>query len=173
MVIYLGSFVQLCCGEGGTLQTNITGMCGECLQCLGHTGFASAHSMCAFLIYCAQTPGCSAWVLSKGGPGLCALLRSKPLRFKFSDSPQRHRLGWACVLCPSQVRAAQVIRCLASTLSPSGQCVLSPLWSQPLSFLGVLCVAVSGMPCVSCGELISDCDHPGECQLFRIPGRLG
>ena len=26
-----------------------------------------------------------------------------------------HRLGWACVLCSSQVRAAQVMRCLAST----------------------------------------------------------
>ena len=156
MVIYLGSLVQLCCGEGGTLQTNITGMCGECSQCLGHTGFASVHSVCASLIYCAQAPGCSAWVLSKGGPELCALLRSKPLRFKFSASPQRHRLGWACVLCPSQVLATQVIRCLASTLSPSEQCILSPLWSQPLSFLGVLCVAVSGMPCVSSGELISN-----------------
>ena len=38
MVTYLGSLVQLCCGEGGTLQKNITGVCGECLQCLGHTG---------------------------------------------------------------------------------------------------------------------------------------
>ena len=32
--------------------------------------------------------------------------------------PQRHRLGWASVLCPSQVRAAQATRCLVSTLSP-------------------------------------------------------
>lgn len=28
------------CGEGGTLQTNITGVCGESSECLGHTGFA-------------------------------------------------------------------------------------------------------------------------------------
>ena len=28
------------------------------------------------------------------------------------------------------------------------------------------------MPCVSFGELISDCHHPGGCQLSRIPGRL-
>ena len=28
MVTYLGSFVQSCCGEGGTLQTNITDLCG-------------------------------------------------------------------------------------------------------------------------------------------------
>ena len=32
---FLGSLVQLCCGEGGTLQTNNTGICS---QCLGHTG---------------------------------------------------------------------------------------------------------------------------------------
>ena len=30
MVPYLGSLVQLCYGEGGTLQINITGVCGEC-----------------------------------------------------------------------------------------------------------------------------------------------
>ena len=33
---------------------------------------------------------------------------------RHSGSPQRHRLGWACVLCSSQVRAAQVMWCLAS-----------------------------------------------------------
>ena len=41
-------------------------------------------------------------------PGFCALPRSKLLRFRFSGTPQRHRLGWACVLCLSQVRGAQV-----------------------------------------------------------------
>ena len=60
MVIYLGSFVQLCCREGGTLQTNITGMCGECSQYLGHTGFAPAHGVRAFPVYTAQALGCSA-----------------------------------------------------------------------------------------------------------------
>ena len=35
-------------------------------------------------------------------------------------TPQRHRLGWACVLCPSQVGAAQATRCWASTLSQVG-----------------------------------------------------
>ena len=57
--------------------------------------------------------------LSDAGPGLHALPRSKLLRFRFSGTPQRHRLGWACVLCPSQVRAAQVTRCLASAVAPS------------------------------------------------------
>ena len=41
-------------------QTNITGVCGECSQCLGHTGFAPAHSVCAFPVCTAQALGCSA-----------------------------------------------------------------------------------------------------------------
>ena len=93
MIIYLGSLVQLCCGEGGTLQTNITGVCGECSQCLGHIGFAPTHRVCAFPFYTAQAPGCSVGELSKVGPGLHALPRSKPFRFRFSGTPQRHRLG--------------------------------------------------------------------------------
>ena len=49
VVTYLGSLVQLCCGEGGTLQTNTTGVCGECSQWMDHTGFAPAHSSMSFL----------------------------------------------------------------------------------------------------------------------------
>ena len=135
MVTYLGSLVQSCCGEGGTLKTNITGMCGECSQCLGYTGFAPTHGVCAFPVCTAQAPSCSARKLSKVGPGLRALPRS--FRFRFSGTPQRHRLGWACVLCPSQVRAAQATRCLVSTLSPAVLGILSPPPSQLLGFLGV------------------------------------
>ena len=54
---------------------------------------------------------------SVAGPGLPVPPRSKPLRFRHSGSLQRRRLGWACVLCPSQVRAAQVMRCLASAIA--------------------------------------------------------
>ena len=133
MVIYLGSLVQLCCGEGGTLQTNITGMCGECLQCLGHTGFGPAHGVCAFPVYTAPAPGCSAGELSKASPRLRALPRSKLLRVRFLGTPQRHRLGWACVLCPSQVQAAQVTRCLASAHSPGGAVHLNHLHSPRCS----------------------------------------
>ena len=136
MVTYLGSLVQWCCGEGETLQTNITGMCGECSQCLGHTGFAPHHSVCAFMAFTSQALGCSARELSEVTPGLGALPRSKPLRFRFLGTPQGHRLSWACVLCPSQVQAAQVTRCLASTLSPVMRCNLAPPLSQLLSFLG-------------------------------------
>ena len=168
MVTYLGSLVQCCCGEGGTLQTNTTGMCGECSQCLGHTGFAPAHGVCAFLVYTAQAPGCSAGELSKAGPGLCAFPRSKPLRFRFSGTPQRCRLSWACALCPSQVRAAQVTRCLA--------CAVPATYHLPcpcLVFWVYNWHTFTGMPCVSSGELISGCDPPGRCQPSRIPRSLG
>ena len=91
---------------------------------------------CAFLVCTAQSPGCSTGELFKMDPGLRVLPRFKPLRFRFLGTPQRHRLGLAWVLCPSQVRTAQVTRCLASTLLPGGRCLLSLPWSQPLGFLG-------------------------------------
>ena len=49
--MFLGSLVQLRCGEGGMLQTNNT---SECSQCPSHTGPAPAH------MHTAQTLGCSA-----------------------------------------------------------------------------------------------------------------
>ena len=79
--------------EGVMLQTNNTGVRSQCLSHLFHRE------------------------QSEAGPGLHAPPRSKPLRFRHSGSPQRRRLGWACILCPSQVRVAQVMRCLASTIA--------------------------------------------------------
>ena len=72
---------------------------------------------CALRVYTVQAPGCSAGILSKAGPAFYTLPRSQLLRFRFSDMPQGHRLTWACVLCPSQVPAAQMTRCLVSTQS--------------------------------------------------------
>ena len=72
-------------------------VCFPCLHCLG------SRLLC--------------WELSEASPGLYALPRSKPLRFRYSDSPQRYRLSLACILCPSQDRAAQVTWCLASMVA--------------------------------------------------------
>ena len=86
MVTYLGSLVQLCSGEGGILQINITGMCEECLQCVDHSGVAPAHSVYALLVYTAEAPGCSAGELSKVGTGFHVLPRlweCKLFRFRF------------------------------------------------------------------------------------------
>ena len=98
MVTYIGSLIQLCCGEGGTLQTNITGICAECSQCLSHTGFASANGVCAFPVYTFQALGWFAGVLSESSPGLLVLPRSKLLRFRLSGTPQRCRGPMFCAL---------------------------------------------------------------------------
>ena len=60
VVTFLGSLVQSCCGEGGILQRNITGMCGECLQCVSRTGFAPTHGLCALPAHTSQALCCSA-----------------------------------------------------------------------------------------------------------------
>ena len=83
-------------------------------QCLSHTGPAPVHGVCSLPAHTAQALGCSAGNHPKAGPGLPAPPRSKLLRFRHLGSPQRLRLGWACVLYPSQVQAVQVMRCLVS-----------------------------------------------------------
>ena len=106
MITYLGSLVQLCYGKGGTLQTNITGVCGEC-SVMDHTGFAPTHvcvlsqfillrlwvalqeNCLKWALGCAYFPGLSCLgsgssVLHKGpdlvGHAFCALPRSEQLR---------------------------------------------------------------------------------------------
>ena len=81
-------------------------VCFPCLHCLGSR------------LLCQE--------LSEAGPGLYALPRSQPLRFRYSGTLQRRRLGWACVWCPSQVRAAKVTRCLVSVVTPIEGCDSSP-----------------------------------------------
>ena len=53
---FLGSLVQSHCGEGGTLQTNNTGVC---LQCLSRIELAPAHGACTLSTHTAQALGCS------------------------------------------------------------------------------------------------------------------
>ena len=103
------------------LQTNNTAMC---LQCLSHAGLAPAHG--------AHHSGSSLLCLepSEASPELHAPPQSKPLWLRHSSNPQRRRLSWACVLCPSQVRVAQVF-------GERGHCNLSPFLSLLHSFLGV------------------------------------
>ena len=93
--------VMLWGGRGAA--DNITGVCGEHSQCSGHTGFAPAHEFVLLLSTLLRLQA----ALQGAGHGLCALPRPKPLRFRFSGTPQRRRLGWACVLClprPEQLR---------------------------------------------------------------------
>ena len=75
-----------------------------------HVCFPSLHCSGSSLLF---------WELYEVGPGLRALPRSELLRFRFSGTPQRCRLVWACILCPSEVQEVQVTRCLASTVATS------------------------------------------------------
>ena len=163
MVSCLGPLVQSCCGEGGPLQTNVTGLCGEHSQCSGHTGFAP-------LAACVLPPSTLLQLqaaLQGAGPELRALPRPKMLRFRFSGTPQRCRLGWACVLClpllissgSQELDERTLPRCSAPY----------PLRSPSLSFHA----RQSSAPYVCSGELVCNCDPPGRCQPSRISGGLG
>ena len=121
MFLFFGSLVQSPYGEGGMLQPNNTGVCSQCLSPAGPVPAHGAHRSGSRLL-CREP--------SEAGPGLHAPPWSKPLRLRHSGSPQRCRLGWACVLCPSQVRAARVF-------GERSRCDLSPLPSLLPSFLGV------------------------------------
>ena len=55
--LFLGSLVQLRCGEGGTLQTNNIGVCS---QCVSHTEPAPVHRACTLPARTAQALCCSA-----------------------------------------------------------------------------------------------------------------
>ena len=150
VVTYLGSLVQFCCGEGGTLQTNITGMCGECSQCLGHTGLA--HGVCVFpsillrlqaalqgnclkpALGCMHFPGLScsgsgSRVLHKDtdpvGPAFCALPRSEQLRRPGAWGAHSPQVGSASYHLPIPV--AGFPGCAAGELSQV--CHVSPLGS--------------------------------------------
>ena len=123
-------------------------VCFPCLHCLG------SRLLC--------------WELSEAGPGLYVLRRSKPLKFRYSGSPQRHRLGWFCVLCPSQVQA-QVTRCLASVVTATYRL---PHPCRSVFWVYSRCT-FSDVLCVSSGGLISGCDPPGGCRPSRIPRSLG
>ena len=118
--------------------------------CSRHVCFPSLHCSGSRLL---------CWELSEVGPGSSAFPSSKPFRFRFSGIPQRHRLEWACVLCLFLVRAAQVTRCLAIAVAATYHltrpcCSVFWVYNQR---------TFSGVPCVSSGELISDCDPPGRC----------
>ena len=104
---------------GGMLQTNSTVVCTVSQPCL----------TCPFSRRTSRSGSTMlSWEPSGAGPRLCALPRSKPLRFG-AQVALRHRFGWDCALCPSQVPAAQ-------EFGERDHCNLSPFLPLLLSFLG-------------------------------------
>ena len=159
MVIYLRSLVRLCFGAGGTLQTNITGVCQECLQCMDHTGFAQSHGMCFLVLHCL---GCRVLcgALSKAGPGVSCTsqVRATWVQVLRYSTRAQTLLGMRFVPFPGLSSSGDQV--LEEHTVPVGPCIL-------------ITSLVSGVSFVSSGKLISSYDTPGRCQPSRIPGRCG
>ena len=100
------------------------------------------------------------------GPELCAFPRPKLLRFRFSGTPQRCRLDWACVLCLPHLSSSGSQELDEGTLPGFG--APYPLRGPSLSFWA----HQSGAPCVPSGKLISGCDPTGRCRPSRISRSL-
>ena len=126
MVSCSGSLVQSCCGEGGVLQTNVTGMCGEHSHCSGHTGFPQLTGVCFPCLHCSGSR------LLYMEQVLCCVW------FRFSGIPQKRRLSWACVLCLPQPSSSGSQELDGHTLP--GEACLLPSASPSLS----LCTRQSG-----------------------------
>ena len=165
---YLGSLVELCCGEGVTL--------GILLACVGSacsgwaTLFATAQGSMYFLgPHCSGSRGI-ARALSQVSPVYHALPRAKLLRF--SAALQEHRPWWAghFALFPGPSHSGNQV--LGECTVPGGV-FYAPPWSQLLSFPGE---PWGHSPrCTMCllRGVISGCDTPGGCEPSRIPGRCG
>ena len=129
MDTFLGSLVQSCCGEGGTLQTNNTGVCS---QCLSHTGPAPSHCACALPAHTAQALGCSAGNLLRPTlgcmhlPGLGRSGSGTQVVLRGADS-----VGPAFCALPGTSSSGDEV------FGEHGRCDSSPPPSLLLSFLGV------------------------------------
>ena len=131
---YVGSLVQLCCGKGGTLQTNSTGMCGGCLQWMDHTGFDTAQGATTSWVHTAQAPRWSERVLSQVGP---VFMQFPGLSHSgFQTLHKGTDPDGLCVLCPFQVQAIQPTGCLLSTLSQVTHAFYAPICSWLLGIPG-------------------------------------
>ena len=168
MITYLGSFFSCVLGEGGTLQTNITGCVWAVLAVY------EPHWVCPNSRQCAL-PG-SALLRLQG-----VLLGHCPeWALHFMHFPDLSHSG-SQVLCTDSVgRAFCALPRSEQLRRPGVWQVYCPRWAEHLNHLPgsshlVSRVhhesTVSGVPCVSSGELISGCSPPDRCQTSRIPGR--
>ena len=155
MVSCLGSLVQSCCGEGGALQTNVTGMCGEHSLCSAHTGFFPIRGGCVsfqrlhcsgfrllsreLALHCVDFPG-----LSCSDSGFRVFHKSTDLVGPaFCAFP-----GWSSS-GSQELDRRTLPRCRAPY----------PLHGLSLSFQAHWW----GAPCVPFWKLISGCDPPSGC----------
>ena len=163
MVTYLGSSAQLCFGEGGALQTNITGVWGEWLQCMDHTGFAPAHSGVSFLdLHCSGSRLlCRGTVQSR----LCISCTSQVQVLRYSTKADSVGRAFCALPRPKQLRR------------PGAWRVHCPRWTVSLNHLpspshsvSWVCreSTISGVLCITSGELISGYNPPKALKYLTL-----
>ena len=154
VVTYLGSLFQLCCREGGTLQTNTSGCVGSARSVWATLGLPPL-TVCVLswstllrlqvalqgnslkrALGCVHFPGLScsgsgSWVLHKCtdlvGHAFCVLPRSEQLRWHAEHTLHR----WSVSLITSPVLAAWFPGCTAGAQSQG--CHVPPLGSWSLA----------------------------------------
>ena len=123
------------------LQTDNTGVCS---QYLSHTGSAPppvhggrVASLPTLLRLQVAPPG-----TIRGQPWAACTSQVQAAQIQaLGQSSEAQTLSWACILCPSQIRAAQVMRCLACTIAVTyrlpaarlSRCALAHLLRQMLT----------------------------------------
>ena len=136
-----GHLFRLTCSVvlgGGRGTTNINGLCGECLQCMDHTGFATAQGGVCFLgLHCLGSRVlCRA--LSQVDPVFPAYPRSKPLRF--SRTLQGNRPHWRCFFVPLPGPSSSDDQKLGECTVLGGLCILiTPLVLATPCYLATPC----------------------------------
>ena len=153
MVSCLGSLVQSCCGEGGALQTNVTGRCGEHSQCSRHTRFAPAHGVCFPRLHCSGSRLRSRLLSRERAlgcvhfPGLSRSDSGFPVLHKDTDSV-------GPVFCAFPAGAVQAARStLPGSSMPSPLCGTSlSFWVRLVSVLGSWTLAATLLADVDCPE---------------------
>ena len=153
MVSCLGSLVQSCSGEGGALQTDITGVWGALAVFRPHWVCPHSRHLCFVRLYCSRSQ-----LLYRKRALSC-------LRFQISCAPQKRRLGCACFV-PSPAQAAQASRSLTGALS------LGAVHLIPSVVPASVSPRAGWVLLVSSGELVSRFNPPHGCQPSRISGSL-
>ena len=173
MVTYLGSLVQLCCGEEHCKQIS--------LACVGSAHSVSAAlglppltaDVCAFMVSTSQVLGCSARNCLRRAlgcmhfPGLSHSGSGSWVLHEGADS-----VGPAFLPFSSLSSSGDQVLCQRSRPQLGAESHRLPQPSRSV-FWVYHGHAFSGVPCVSSGELISGGDPPGGCRPSRIPRSLG
>ena len=135
LATYLGSLVQLGCGERWTLQTNTAVICGERSQWMDRTEFATTQaSVCFPGLHCS---GSRLLCKDTVPGGLCMSCTSQVQAAQVLGCSAGHRPRWTVRFVPILGPSSSVNRVLGECTVPGGLCILSPPWSRLLGFPGV------------------------------------